>query len=201
MNPGESGQARKTAWPAMLNRIAVILAAWPWWAVITLVGLVIAIYSLLTVPIYHRALTFVNGNPQLNTNRIANVSYVVRQPDGNSATVSGTLTNETNDTLTIITQDEVQISLTNDEVADMTCNGAASTNNCPINSSVSLTRKTASGALTFEDLGKYQIDTIFGQENILKIDLATAPLDGTLIAIDQLTLTMRTTDGAQLVLT
>lgn len=201
MNPGEHGPQNMPAKLPMLDRIAAILAAWPWWAVITIVGLVVAFYSVLTIPVYHRALTFVNGNPLLNTNRIADVVYVVRQPEGKTETVGGTLIKEADESVTIITQDETDVSVLDSEVTNLTCNGATSADSCPLNSSVGFSRSAASGSLIFEDLGKYTITTAFGQQqDILKIALATAPLDGTLIALDQIADTIQTTDGAQLVL-
>src|SRR5258708_14453875 len=96
-------QKREAIASPMLDRIAVMLAAWPWWAVVILIGLVIAVYSLLTSPIYHRALTFVSDNPQLSTNRIANVSYNVRQPDVTTSSASDTLPTETTPTIPIFT--------------------------------------------------------------------------------------------------
>src|SRR5262249_12941034 len=122
--------------PPFLDRLSALLARWPWWAIVTVAGLVIAVYSLVSIPIYHRALIFVTGDPRLVTDRIANVAYTVRNSEGKTETVSGILTNEDANSVTVITQDEVKLTVSRSDITDISCAGANILDGCPAKSKV-----------------------------------------------------------------
>src|SRR5262249_510037 len=97
--------------PPFLDRLSALLARWPWWAILTVAGLTVAVYSLISIPLYHRALVFVTGDPKLTTDRIANVAYTVKDSEGKTAEVNGILTHEDTTSVTVITQDEVRLTV------------------------------------------------------------------------------------------
>jgi polar amino acid transport system permease protein len=152
-----------------LDRLAALLARWPWWAFIILVGLVAAFYSMSTNEIYRRAFAYVTDNPQVSTNRIANVRYAVKQSDGSTSEVSGTLIDDNGSTYKVITQDEVDITVPRSEIASLSCDSDATGATCGVGSKVALVRQSAGGKLVFETLGAYTINTAFGSQQILKI--------------------------------
>ncbi|MEP7288132.1 MAG: amino acid ABC transporter permease [Chloroflexota bacterium] len=158
---------------SIIDNLIAWAARLPWWALIILAGLVIAWYSMFSSEIYRRALRFVSQDPQISTNRIANVLYEVRQPNGSTAEVSGTLTGEDANTVTVITTDEVRVIIPRTDLASLGCTDDPSGSKCAINTTVTVVRKTASGKLIFESLGAYTIRTLYGSEDILKIGTAS----------------------------
>jgi polar amino acid transport system permease protein len=165
--------ATRMASPA-LEALSTRIAKWPWWAIIIMAGLVVTFYSLFTSEIYRQALRSVTENPQLSTNRIASVLYEVRQADGTSSRVSGTLVNDNADSVTVITKDEAHISLSRADIQTLTCSVDTKGEACPLNSEVTFGRQKAKGTLIFESLGSYTLKTIYGDQIIFKIATADA---------------------------
>jgi polar amino acid transport system permease protein len=133
-------------------------ARFPWWALIIAVGLVVLFYSFATSTLYRRVLLFVTDNPQVTTNRFARVGYSVQSVDGNPRTVRGTLIAQDAETVTLETEREVRTPILRADISILTCSGQANADgSCPLGEPVTLERVTTSGALIFEDLGKYRI--------------------------------------------
>lgn len=92
--------------PGFLERLSLRMAQWPWWAIVLVVGLALSFYGIFTTPIYTEALTYVTDNPTLTTTDFQRVTYRVAQ-NGKTQTISGVLTKQDGDMLTIRT-DEAQ---------------------------------------------------------------------------------------------
>jgi polar amino acid transport system permease protein len=107
--------------PAQLDRIASRIARWPWWVIIIAVGLVAIFYSILTDNVYRSALVFLTDDPRIITDRFTNVAYNVRGADGQITAVRGVITDETRDTVEILTQSEVQAVVPRRDIATITC--------------------------------------------------------------------------------
>jgi polar amino acid transport system permease protein len=158
--------------PPWLDRLSVRVARWPWWIVIIIVLLVVSFYSIATSELYRRALVFVTNSPQLFTTRFAKVVYDVKDKDGKVTRISGTISDETSDSVTIITQEEERITVPREDVARLTCEGQTldGTGDCPLNKPVAVMRQSVEGKLLLEDRGRFQIKTAFGETiNVLKI--------------------------------
>jgi polar amino acid transport system permease protein len=149
--------------PAWLDRLTARVARWPWWAIIVGIGLVAAFYSLATSDLYRRVLVFVTKDPQLITDQFVNVVYEVKDSQGFISRVSGVLTSQTADSVTVITQAEVRVSIPREDLVKQTCESPAANGDCPVNQPVSVSRRSIDGTLIFEDLGKYQIKTALGE--------------------------------------
>src|SRR5512142_3300871 len=91
----------KVALPAWVDPLVARVSRWPWWAIIIAVGLVAVFYAMATSNLYRDALSWVTNSPQLTTDQIANVLYTVKDNEGKTQQVSGVLTKETNDSVTV----------------------------------------------------------------------------------------------------
>jgi His/Glu/Gln/Arg/opine family amino acid ABC transporter permease subunit len=149
--------------PAWLDRLSARVARWPWWAIMSGVGLIAAFYSLATSDLYRRVLVFVTKDPRIITDQFVNVVYEVQDSEGATRRVSGVLTSQTADSVTVITQAEERVSIPRDDLVKQTCDSPAADGDCPINQPVSVSRRSIDGTLIFEDLGKYQIKTALGE--------------------------------------
>jgi polar amino acid transport system permease protein len=149
--------------PAWLDRLSARVARWPWWAIIIGIGLVAAFYSMATSDLYRRVLVSVTKNPQLITDQFVNVVYEVKDSEGATKRVSGVLTSQTADSVTVITQAEERVTIPREDLVKQTCESPAADGDCPINQPVSVSRRSIDGTLIFEDLGKYQIKTALGE--------------------------------------
>ncbi len=159
--------------PPWLDRASAAVSRWPWWAIIIGVLLVSASYSIATSELYRRVLVFVTKNPQITTDQFADVVYEVKDSDGNTRRVSGVLSNQTDTTVTIITQNEERVTIPREDIAKFSCQAPAADGACPINEPVSASRRSIDGTLLFEDLGRFQIRTALGETiNVLKITVA-----------------------------
>src|SRR5215831_4149502 len=101
------GQSQRGA-ASVMDPLVARVARWPWWAIIIVAGIVMAFYAIATNALYRNTLTFVTGNPRINTDQIARVLYRVQQPDGTTKDISGVLASENGDSVTVTTQDEVR---------------------------------------------------------------------------------------------
>src|SRR5260221_5910427 len=90
----------------IVDPLVARVARWPWCAILIIVGIVLAFYAIATSALYRRTMIFVTNNPQITTDQFTNVDYRVQKPDGTTEDVSGVLSGETNDTVTVITQAE-----------------------------------------------------------------------------------------------
>lgn len=79
--------------PAPVERLSARAAKLPWWVIILVFGLIVALYGIATTDIYKRALTFVTGNPQLITSDFLGVTYRVNF-NGKVDRVLGTLVDQ-----------------------------------------------------------------------------------------------------------
>lgn len=159
--------------PLWLDSLAARVARWPWWAVIIGVLLVIAFYSIATSELYRRVLTFVTNNPELTTNRYTRAVYDVKDANGNTSQVSGIISGEDAKTVTVITQDEVRVSIPREDIASIRCDKPDAAGNCPLNQPVSVNRTSIDGTLLFEDVGRYRIRTALGETvDVFKIGIA-----------------------------
>src|SRR5450432_2460959 len=153
---------------SIVERFISSAAKWPWWALVIVVGLVVMFYSIFTSNLYSRAFNAVTSNFQINTNRLAVGSYVVRRSDGSTAPLLGTLSSQDSDTETIITQDEELISIPQSDIGSIICGDSASADNCPVNSNVTVIRGSIQGALIGRPSpGQYSIVTPLGQNIIV----------------------------------
>lgn len=144
--------------PAWLDRLSIRAARFPWWALIIAIGLIVLFYSFATSTLYRRVILFVTDSPQVTTNRFARVGYSVQGADGNPRTVRGTLVAQDEATVTLETVREVRTPIMRADVANLTCGGQANADgSCPLGEPITLERVTSTGALIFEDLGKYRI--------------------------------------------
>jgi polar amino acid transport system permease protein len=149
---------RNIATLPIVERLATFAATLPWWALIIAVGLGVVFFSFLSSPLYRRALVFVTDDPRLSTTQFANVIYEVRAADGSISRVSGVITGSTPDGVIITTQAEAVTILPIADIARLDC-----PEGCPAGSTATVLRGQISGRLTFEDLGRFQIVTDFGQ--------------------------------------
>ncbi len=147
------------------DRVVASAARLPWWAIVIAVGLVAMFYAIFTSNLYSRSFKVVTSNFQQNTNRFAVVSYVVRNSDGSTAPLLGTLTtSQDNSKETIITQDEELVSIPVSDIGKIACGDSLTAANCPINSTVTIIRGSVEGALIGQpSLGQYSIATPLGQ--------------------------------------
>lgn len=76
--------------PSPLERVALRASRLPWWAIILGVGLILALYGIVTTPLYHDALAWVTNDPQLTTTDYQSVTYLATV-GGQSQKVSGIL--------------------------------------------------------------------------------------------------------------
>ncbi|HLY28117.1 MAG TPA: hypothetical protein VKQ72_17360, partial [Aggregatilineales bacterium] len=174
-NPVIPGSGPAIIRAPILNRVAAVMATWPWWAIVILVGLVAIFYSIFTSVVYTGAFNASVDNFKLSTNRFEVVSYAVRQTDGTTKDIVGTLTSQNNDSVTLITQDEVRQLVPSTDVGSITCDssttqttGAASATACPLNSTVTVTRVSIDGALVGQPSpGQYLITTGYGQTEVI----------------------------------
>lgn len=146
---------------SIVDPLVARVARWPWWAIIIVVGIVVAFYAIATSALYRRTLVFVTGNPQLTTDQIANVAYRVQKADGSTEDISGVMSSETGDSVTVITHAEEQSIVPRSDIAKITCDSPDPDGSCPVNKQVTVTRATMEGALLFETLGQYTIRTLY----------------------------------------
>ncbi len=165
----------RVAVPSLFDRVATSLAGWPWWALVIIAGLIAMFYAIFTSSLYSRAFHAATDNFTLTTNRIAQVSYLVRTSDGKQQTVIGTLISENNDSVTLITQDEQQVIMPRSDVASFTCGPSQSVDNCPVNSTVTAIRGSIDGALIGQPSpGQYTVVTAYDQrETVDKFGVAS----------------------------
>ncbi len=168
-----SSAHREVASIPLLEQAAMRVARLPWWAIIIVVGLVLIFYSFFTSPLYRRALIFVTDDPRLTTTRFANVTYDVRAEDGSTQRVEGVLVGQTGDLLTIETKRQVTINVPRADIATLTCDPpATAADDCTVEATITLLRAQISGALTFEDLGRFRIVTDDGErQEVQKINV------------------------------
>jgi polar amino acid transport system permease protein len=160
--------------PAQLDRIASRIARWPWWVIIIAVGLVAIFYSILTDNVYRSALVFLTDDPRIITDRFTNVAYNVRGADGQITAVRGVITDETRDTVEILTQSEVQAVVPRRDIATITCGDGP----CAVGSSVVVVRATLSGKLISETPGRFEVATDYGVTvEVFKISTTEAKRD------------------------
>jgi polar amino acid transport system permease protein len=150
---------RAPALPSFIERLALRVSRWQWWLIIILVGIIFAFISFLNSNLYRRALSFVADNPQITTDRFANVAYDVRGADGRTTRISGVLLTENAETITVQTQSSEIDILQAGDYADFTCASPSSDGACPLGSQTTVRRTGISGRLIFEDMGRYQIVT------------------------------------------
>jgi len=159
--------------PLWLDSLTARVARWPWWAVIIGVLLIVAFYSMATSELYRRVLTFVTDSPQLTTNQFTRVVYDIKDASGNTSQVSGIISNEDAKTVTVITQDEIRVSIPREDIASVRCDKPDPAGNCPLNQPVSVNRTSIDGVLIFEDVGRYRIRTALGETvDVFKIGIA-----------------------------
>ncbi|MHB8626053.1 MAG: amino acid ABC transporter permease [Aggregatilineales bacterium] len=147
--------------PSFLERLSLRLAQWPWWAIVLVGGLVLAFYGILTTPIYDEALTYVTDNPALTTTDFMRVTYRVIQ-DGKTQVISGVLTKQDGDMLTVRTSEAQTTTVPISRVDSRQTNGDQITLHLPA--------QTISGLFYTESATDYHIQQP----------------DGTIIAINKL---------------
>jgi len=94
----------------------------PWWLIILLIGLVIALYGIVTTPIYHEALIYVTGDPAVSTTDFEKVNYEVTIA-GKTQAVGGTLTAQDAQSITVRTVDPQTSTIDKARVSDIQHNG------------------------------------------------------------------------------
>ncbi|MCS6870198.1 MAG: amino acid ABC transporter permease [Anaerolineae bacterium] len=157
---------------SVLERLALSLARLPWWAIIIVAGLVIVFYSFFTSPLYRRALVFVTDDPRLTTTRFANVTYDVRAEGGTVRRVEGIFVGQTGDVINVETRRQVTIRVPRSDIATLSCVPPAERDECPAGAAITLLRAQISGALIFEDLGRFRLVTDDGErQEIRKFDV------------------------------
>ncbi|MCE7949154.1 MAG: amino acid ABC transporter permease [Chloroflexi bacterium CFX4] len=154
---------REVANIPLLEQLAMRVARLPWWVIIIVVGLVLVFYSFFTSPLYRRALIFVTDDPRLTTTRFANVIYDVRTEDGATRRIEGVFIGQTGDLISVETKRQVTIRVPRRDIATLTCEPSAAAEDCPTEATITLLRAQISGALTFEDLGRFRIVTDDGE--------------------------------------
>ncbi len=152
--------------PGALDRLAMRISHWPWWAIALAIGLVLSFYGILTTPTYQQALAFVTDDPTLSTTDFLRVTYRVNQ-DGQLQVVSGVLTAQDSQTLTIRTDDGtmVKVPRANVDLNAIQQSGAQITLHIPA--------QTISGAFYTETDTQYQIEQADGSIiSVNKLDVA-----------------------------
>lgn len=150
---------REIANVPLLEQLAMRAARLPWWAILIVAGLAIVFYSFFTSPIYRRALIFVTDDPRLTTTRFANVTYDVRAADGTVRRVEGIFIGQVDGLLRIETKRQVTLRVPRSDIATLACDPPAERDECPVGSTLTLLRAQISGALIFEDMGRFRIVT------------------------------------------
>ncbi len=170
--PPSSSSSRRARTIALRSRIA----RWPWWLLIIIIALAATFYTMATNGLYRRAFAAITSSPKLTTNEFADVSYIVRTPDGKTSEVRGALRSDTATDVTVVTTPELHYTIPREDIVTITCDTPDPGGNCPINKTASVTRGSISGGLVVEDLGVFQIQTPWEDSiNIYKIDVVTRP--------------------------
>ncbi len=166
-----------TPLPGFLNRLALRTAQLPWWLIILIVGLVVALYGIATTATYRRALNYVTNNPQLDTTDFQRVTYRATV-NGKVQTISGMLTATNGDTLTIRTVDEVVTGIPKNLVTDRKTGPGTCPENAPAGcvpptiTALTLPARPLEGAFYTETATEYRIQLDSGEiVPVLKVDV------------------------------
>lgn len=149
---------RNVVLPRWLDRLSVRVARWPWWIIIIAVGLILVFYAILTDNVYREALDFLTDKPVLITSLFTNVSYNVQDSQGNITPLRGIVTAETEQTVTVLIQSELQSIIPRDDIASLTCPNDP----CQLNDPVTVVRSQITGKLLQENRGNYEVATDYG---------------------------------------
>ncbi len=154
--------------PSALDTLALRASKLPWWLILLLIGLVLALYGILTTPLYHDAFTYVTGDPQLTTTDFEAVTYSVNV-NGKPQTIAGMLTAQDSQTITVRTVDPASTIVSKAHLANVQAKPDGT-------SIISLSAEPVSGVFYTQTAGEYRIQLTDG--SILPVHKAdvTAPL-------------------------
>ena len=108
--------------PTPLEILARRAGLLPWWAIILIVGLILAFFGIITTPLYHDALNYVTNNPTFVTGDFQRVTYRITK-DSQVQTIAGMITAQDDKSITIRVVDPVNTAVAHNLVDSVKTNG------------------------------------------------------------------------------
>src|SRR5688572_5889083 len=118
--------------PSWLDALSIRASKFPWWVLIIAIGLAALFYSFATSNLYRRVLVFVTDNPQITTNRYARVGYDVKNADGTTRVLRGTIIAQDDNTVTVETVREVRDTILRQDIGKISCGSPDADGDCPL---------------------------------------------------------------------